>query len=523
MQAIETLSVKLALDAADFASGIQKTESKMAAFGQKMTSIGKGLTLGITAPIVGMAAASINAAGDLEESINKVSVVFDENAATVLAWSEDAAQALGQSQEQALEAAGTFGNLFDSMGLSAGATTEMSLGLVELASDLASFNNIDPTIALEKLRAGIVGEVEPLRTLGVNLSAVAVEAKAMEMGLAATGKELTESDKVTARYALILEQTANAQGDFANTSDGLANATRIVKAQFTDAAAALGQNLLPVATDVVAILNNLLERFNKLDPSTQAWIVKIALLAAAIGPVLVGIGSMITAVTSITAAFAASGPVIAAITAAITALTGPIAIVIAAVAGLAIAWQQNWFGIRDITAQAWEGIKHIVTGTWDAIQGIVTNIIDRIKSTFQIDWGALGRGIVQGIISGIDSMWNSLVDKVRQMASMMVGTAQDELEQHSPSKKGVAIGTNFGESIGMGIRSAMGDISLDVTAGLRGAISDIEPRYAAVGGGARSAPAITLNVSFSGNVDRAAVTAGTRDGVLAGLRQVGLA
>ena len=104
----------------------------------------------------------------------------------------------------------------------------MSTGLVQLAADLASFNNLNPEEVFLKLQSGIVGEVEPMRALGVNLSAAAVNAKALQMGLVNANGELTEQAKIMARYALIMEQTGNAQGDFARTSDGLANSTRIL-------------------------------------------------------------------------------------------------------------------------------------------------------------------------------------------------------------------------------------------------------------------------------------------------------
>lgn len=150
-------------------------------------------------------------------------------------------------------------------------------------------------------------------------------------------------------------------------------------------------------------------------------------------------------------------------------------------------------------------------------------LVDMIASVRDAAWN-IGVGIVQGMISGIQSMWNRLIDSARQLAGLAVTTAQDELEQHSPSRKGLAIGANFAESIGMGAREAMGQLSLDVTAGLRGALSDTDLHYATVGAGGRGGgmPAIVLNQNFYGNVDRAAVASGGRDGILQGLRQVGL-
>jgi hypothetical protein len=122
----------------------------------------------------------------------------------------------------------------------------MSRSIVQLAADLGSFNNIGTDVALEKIRAGLVGEIEPLRSLGVNINAVMVQQKALNMGLAETAKELTAADKAQASYALILEQTTNAQGDFARNADEAANSLKTAQASVDDLKASIGTGLTPV-------------------------------------------------------------------------------------------------------------------------------------------------------------------------------------------------------------------------------------------------------------------------------------
>ena len=240
-----------------------------AAAARSQRSLGKTLSsalkwgMGVAATLSGAAYGIhkvVDAASDLNESINKVEVVFGSAAKEVEAFADKAATSVGMSKQVALEAAGTFGNLFTSMGLARQASADMSVGLVKLAADLASFNNLSPEVVLEKLRSGLVGEVEPLRVLGINLTQAAVKAKAMEMGLISAGEELTQAAALQARYALILEQTKNAQGDFARTSGGLANQMRILKAQWGDLKARLGQVFLPLVLTVTRALNGLLER-----------------------------------------------------------------------------------------------------------------------------------------------------------------------------------------------------------------------------------------------------------------------
>lgn len=233
-----------------------------------------------------LVASSVAAASDLSESVSKVGVVFGENKQDILDWASSAATSIGQSQQQALEAAGTFGNLFTALKIGGPAAAEMSTGLVELASDLASFNNVSPDEALEALRSGLTGETEPLKRFGVNMNDATLKAKALELGIAKGTGVLDPAAKAQAAYALIMEQTGTAQGDFARTSDGLANQQRIMSAQFEDTKASLGTSLLPIMTQAASIANTLVGAFNGLPGPLQTLVIGGA--AAGGGMVLLG-------------------------------------------------------------------------------------------------------------------------------------------------------------------------------------------------------------------------------------------
>lgn len=198
----------------------------------------------------------IGGASDLQEATSKVSVVFGDQAGAIQKWADGSATAMGQSKQQALEAVGTYGNLLTAMGLTQGQAGMFSVSMTELASDLASFNNTSVDDALLALRSGLVGETEPLKRFGVNLNDATLKAKALELGLGDGKRMLTASEKAQAAYALIMEQTTAAQGDFARTSDGLANKTRIMSARWEDAKTKLGQGLLPIASTFVGFLSD---------------------------------------------------------------------------------------------------------------------------------------------------------------------------------------------------------------------------------------------------------------------------
>jgi phage-related minor tail protein len=315
---LESLIVPLLADIDNFTKGLSKAQTKAdqtsKSLSEKFKSVGEGMmktgglvSLGLTTPIVAFGTASLNAASDLNETVSKVGVVFGDQSSRVMEFGKTSATALGMSENAALSAVGTYGNLFVSMNMSTDKAADMSMGLVTLAADLASFNNMDSTEVLDKLRAGLTGETEPLKALGVNLNAAMVEAKALEMGLLGVDGELSASAKAQATYALVLDQTKTAQGDFARTSDGLANSTRIAKAEFENISAQLGQSLLPIATDLMKALIPLLNWFNDLDPSVKNNIVVIGGLIAAIGPAITTIGGLSSSVGSLIGLFGAGG------------------------------------------------------------------------------------------------------------------------------------------------------------------------------------------------------------------------
>jgi len=261
-------------------------------FGSEIAGAGKSMTLFASVPIVIGMGAAVMAASNLEEEMNKVKVVFGQSSDAVVDFSETGAKSLGMAQQEALAAAGAFGNLFKTTGLTDKASADMSMNFVKLANDMASFNNIPVAQALEKLRSGLVGEAEPLRTVGVLLSEARVQEEAYASGIAARGSVLTEAQKVQARYNLILKDTKVQQGDFERTSGSLANQLRILRASVIDMAAQFGTVLIPMIKPVVGILTGVANVLVKMPAPLRYITVGILGIVAATGPVLWGLGSM---------------------------------------------------------------------------------------------------------------------------------------------------------------------------------------------------------------------------------------
>ncbi len=272
---------QLALDGAQ-AKTATSTEKAAASVGRfRAVAVAAGAIAGTA--LFGLGKAAVNTASDIAESQSKIRVVFGQSSAAVLKFADTTADSLGISKAAALDAAGTFGNLFVALKLPQPEAAKMSVRMVQLAADMASFNNTSPQEALEALRSGLVGETEPLRKYGVNIQDATLRQKALELGLISTTKDtLPPAIKAQASYALILDQTKTAQGDFARTADGLANSQRRATARMSDLGAELGGKLLPAVRSGTVSLLNLADAAERNSSTVVPAAVGIASLAASI-------------------------------------------------------------------------------------------------------------------------------------------------------------------------------------------------------------------------------------------------
>jgi phage-related protein len=216
---------------------------------------------------IGFLKDSVSAASDLGETVTKATQIFGQEAVPALEkYASTAATTMGQSRQQALDAAATFGVFGKSAGLAGGDLVDFSTEMVGLSSDLASFGNTTVDEAIESIGAALRGEAEPIRKYGILLDDATLRQRALSLGIISTTKDaLTPAQKVLAAQAEILAQTSDAQGDFARTSGGLANQQRILAAQVSNLKARFGEALLPAMTALAKMANTVLlpalERF----------------------------------------------------------------------------------------------------------------------------------------------------------------------------------------------------------------------------------------------------------------------
>ena len=264
------INVVVAGDSKPFRRSLGKANDSIAKFGKALgrMSIAAGVA------IAGLGVKSLDLAVDFEEGLSKAKQIFGEASSSIEASAAGAATAVGMSKAEYLEAASNFGVFGKASGLAGDDLSAFAAGMVTTAADIASFNNLRPEEAVEKLSAGLRGSVEPLQSVGVLMTAAAVQAHAVEMGLVGVGDELTEGQKIMARHSLIMQQLGEqgAMGDFSRTSDGLANKQRILNARLKNLGITMGTALIPVAERLAAGLEVVLDKFEEWAPAIKGGI-----------------------------------------------------------------------------------------------------------------------------------------------------------------------------------------------------------------------------------------------------------
>lgn len=339
-----SLLVRLLGDASSLNSSLTESQKKLKAFGDKMKKVGKDLSLKLTLPIVAAGGAAIKFASDFDESMNKVDVAFGDSQKSVKEFAKTSLKQFGIAEGSALDMAAMFGDMSTSMGLSQETAAGLSTELVGLAGDLASFKNIDIEQATTALAGVFTGETESLKRLGIVMTEVNLKQFAMDNGLNSNIKNMTQAEKVALRYQFIMKSTANAQGDFARTGGGAANQMRIFQESLKELAVSFGQIILPAFTKIITKVNDLIQRFNDTNPTVKKLILVFGGIAAAIGPILMVLPSLVAGIGVVAGAIG-------------TAL-GPITLFLGAVTALSIALPDldEALGVQTST---WTKIKNL--------------------------------------------------------------------------------------------------------------------------------------------------------------------
>lgn len=342
-------------------SGISETFKGLFAFEALKSGAGE---------LKGFFAGAIGDASNLSESLNAINVVFEGNAKSVLEFGKNSAESVGLSQRAFNELATPLAALLKNSGVGMDKLGDSTIALTKRAADMASTFNTSVPDALQAITAGLRGETDPLERYGVSLSAARIEAKALADTGKKTAESLTDQEKAAARMALIFEQTAGVEGDFANTSDGLANKQRILKSEMENFHAHMAEKFLPVMEQGLGVFMSLPEPVQMFGFAVSEVGGPLVKMGAGLATAMPGLAKMGPAAVSAASKFV---PAVRAM--GLAMLTPPLGIVVALVAaGVAVYLFRDQ--IKDALGTAADFVVGVAGDIKDAISDGLSAVLD---------------------------------------------------------------------------------------------------------------------------------------------------
>ena len=277
-------------DTSKLDKSISKAEKGMKSLGSKLQGIGKSLTLGVTLPIAGIGVVMLKSASDAEEAQSKFDTVFSN----IKKGANKSAKAIGEdyniAETATLDLLSASGDLLKGLGFTQQEAFKLSKELTELSGDVASFKNVQggaERVSTAFTKA-LLGERESLKEIGIAIGEIDIKQLADEKGIT----DLNRQNKALLTRELILRKSKDAIGDVARTSESFANQTRKLEKKIKDLNKEMGKKFLPIAVKVLEKVISLVEKFEELSDSNKSLILKLAGVAAAIGPVTTVIGGL---------------------------------------------------------------------------------------------------------------------------------------------------------------------------------------------------------------------------------------
>lgn len=249
------LGIKITSDVAQGVSGLSKTESMLGKV--KVGAAVAAAAIGAAVIAAGkFAIDAIGAAGNLEQSIGAVDTVFKDSAGQMHDWAKGAAQNVGLARNEYNELGTLIGTQLKNGGTAMDQLAPKTNDLIQTGADLASMFGGTTKDAVSALSSALKGERDPIERYGVSLNQARVDAKAAELGFKKVGGTLSAEANQAATLALIMEQTADAHGNFAKEADTLQGKQQRFAAEMENTKTIIGTALLPIASQLFGFFND---------------------------------------------------------------------------------------------------------------------------------------------------------------------------------------------------------------------------------------------------------------------------
>lgn len=193
----------------------------------------------------------VNLSNDYIENVNLFNVSMGSMAGPAKEFVDNFSDVLGVDPSNVMRYTGIFNTLAEGFGIADEEAYTMSKNLTQLSYDMSSFLNIPIEEAMQKLRSGFVGEIEPMRAIGIALDEATLQETAYALGIDRKVSAMTRAQKTELLYYQIMTRTTQMQGDMARTLIQPANALRVLKQEFTQLGRAIGNIFIPMLMAII--------------------------------------------------------------------------------------------------------------------------------------------------------------------------------------------------------------------------------------------------------------------------------
>ncbi len=410
------LSIKILADALSAKRELDDTATALDRF-ESGVNRATPAAAGVAAAVGAMGTAAYQSASELQQSTGAVSSVFGRYAGEVTKYATSAASDVGLAQSQYQNMAAVIGSQLKTMGTPMQAVAGDTNNLISLGADLAATYGGTTASAVEALSSLLRGERDPIEKYGVSIKQADINAQLAAMGLTGLTGEAAKTAEAQATLALLTQQTADVQGQFARETDTAAGAQQIATAQYENAKAALGEQLLPAVTAVMTALGDLAVWVQNNTGATTALVAVVAGLAGSVLAANAAIKVYRATQIAITAATKAWTVAQRALNLVMRA--NPIGLIITAVAALAAGFIYAYN--KSAT------FRKFVDKLWGAIKNFAASAVTRIRQVW--NWitnlgsaaASVGRSIAS-FAANVVARFKHIGEWIRWAAKIVTGT-----------------------------------------------------------------------------------------------------
>jgi hypothetical protein len=299
------IKFKVTVDSASAEQSIKSLNQKASDLSSSFKNTGKNMTMGLTLPIVAFGTAAVNSAMELEATEAKYNTVFKGMTKDVDAFIKDFQKLTPATTASARSMASGIQDLLVPMGFAREEATKMTGDTMHLIGALTNFNSATHSAedVAGAFQSALTGETQSLKALGIQVGVAEIEERALIMTGKKSTKQLTKQDKAAALLKLAYEQSADALAAYNEANLDTKTKLEIATKAFQDQMGVLGLKLIPILTKGIGLLNKLTKWFSNLTEGQKKTILVVLGIVAALGPLLMIIGNVITVVQGLNTAF----------------------------------------------------------------------------------------------------------------------------------------------------------------------------------------------------------------------------